>query len=631
MTSFRSPTASRSSGSPRTPWLAARRRLAPAWLLAVAMVLPLVTAAPAEAWSSSGPISQMTTSVTLGCTSVQHSDADLEGFSSSRVDNCGTMLGVTGGTLYSPQEVSPGGPHDDVITWQNVSGDGFGDGSAGDPVRSVTRVRNTNPDESTIEVEETNAYVAGDDAYLNTVEIHNNGVGPLRGVLYRRADCAEAIHNEDATTVSYAEAILEAGSDGSIQCTWPDTDFGDTTATPRVVMTPHTPGSTHLGDDFGDENLHEDLEAARAPYGDTCVCGEPLDFFPRIGLSWEVNIPAGGSATFQHSFAFAPRGEDIDVVSSLVGADTPDPGADAVTRLQGPSRFETAVEVSRELFPTDGGANAVALARADNFADALAGAPFANAQNASLLLTSTDGLHPATSAEMQRVLPDGGTVFVLGGTAAVSDVVVTEIEQLGFTVERISGPTRYATSVEIAKRTASTVREIWYADGNTYGNALAAGAAAAGRDDAVLLLLDDTRPTAEVLEFVAEIDAQPTEFVLGAIEEDSNDIAVQDNRTYDTGDAVGNAAALASDVQVFFPSDIDRVGLASSESFPDGLAGGVHAGSLGVPLLLTPSSALASETAQSLQDLSPLVEAYLYGGDAALSTAVADEVSDHLS
>ncbi len=611
-----------------------RRLLALA--LTAAMALALLPAAPTAAWSADGPITVMTTSTQLSCVRVGHEDTDaVDGLSgSSRVDDCGTMLAIEGGNLYAADRLSPGGPHDDVRTWRSISGDAFGDGSPADPVRSVTRVGGSQSEDPDLEVVETNAYVNGDDAYLNTVEIRNGGVTPLRGILYRRADCAKIVHDPATGGVihTYATMVNQAGPGGSIACVADDPELPGGAQAPRVVMTPHTPGASHLGDDFGDDNLFEALEGGRQVYGNTCVCDEPLDAIPRIGLAWVVDVPPGGSATFQHSFAFSPLGGTIDPVSSLVqdGGGGPGPGGDAVTRLQGPSRFETAVAISQELF-ADGQASAVALARADNFADALAGAPFANAQRAPLLLTSTDSLHPATRAEIQRVLPAGRTVHVLGGTVAVSDAVVAEIQALGYTVERIAGDTRYATSVAIARRTTSVIAEIFYADGNTFGNALAAGAAAAGRAGAVLLLLNGTTPTREIEDLVAELDARPTEYVLGAITEDSPDIAVQPSRTYDEGSPVANAAALAGDPLVFDPSATAAVAVASSEAFPDGLAGGVHAGRLGIPLLLTPQASLAPEAAAAMGALSPLVDAYLYGGDAALSGAVAEAVAGHLS
>ena len=90
------------------------------------------------------------------------------------------------------------------------------------------------------------------------------------------------------------------------------------------------------------------------------------------------------------------------------------------------------------------------LARDDVFADALAGGPLAAATHGPLLLTSPGSLDPVTKAELQRVLPTGRTVYLLGGVAALPDSVASEVAALGFTTVRIAGADRFTTAVGIA-------------------------------------------------------------------------------------------------------------------------------------------------------------------------------------
>ncbi len=89
------------------------------------------------------------------------------------------------------------------------------------------------------------------------------------------------------------------------------------------------------------------------------------------------------------------------------------------------------------------------VARGDDFADSLAGAPLL--RDGPLIHTvggvlTTDGL-----TELQRALPAGATVYILGGEAAVSKDVVARLEGAGFTPIRLSGPSRVETSVAIAE------------------------------------------------------------------------------------------------------------------------------------------------------------------------------------
>src|SRR5580700_7640205 len=87
-------------------------------------------------------------------------------------------------------------------------------------------------------------------------------------------------------------------------------------------------------------------------------------------------------------------------------------GSIALTRVSGADRFLTAVAVSQVSFPTAGSAKAVVLASGDAFADALAGTPLAVQKGGPLLLTPSTGLTPPVVAEITRVLPPGGMVYV---------------------------------------------------------------------------------------------------------------------------------------------------------------------------------------------------------------------------
>jgi putative cell wall-binding protein len=80
--------------------------------------------------------------------------------------------------------------------------------------------------------------------------------------------------------------------------------------------------------------------------------------------------------------------------------------------------------------------------------DALAAGPLAAGQLFPILLTAPDAL-PASTA---RGLDDLGIahVIVLGGTGAVSDAVVAELEASGRTVRRVAGVDRAGTAVAVA-------------------------------------------------------------------------------------------------------------------------------------------------------------------------------------
>lgn len=127
-----------------------------------------------------------------------------------------------------------------------------------------------------------------------------------------------------------------------------------------------------------------------------------------------------------------------------------------VSRIAGPDRTATAVAVA-EAAAT--GATTAILARAfadpdgdpsAAWADSVAVGGWAAAQDYPILVTATDAL---SSAPRDHLVAGGyERVFIAGGTAAVAEAVVTELEGLGIEVVRLSGASRFETAVAIARQ-----------------------------------------------------------------------------------------------------------------------------------------------------------------------------------
>src|SRR5437867_2634795 len=166
-----------------------------------------------------------------------------------------------------------------------------------------------------------------------------------------------------------------------------------------------------------------------------------------------------------------------------------------VDRLSGDDRIGTAIEVSNADYD-DSQASAVVLARSDTYPDALAGTPLAAKKDAPLLLTPPAQLDDGTAGEIKRVLPAGGTVYLLGGPSAISDAVAAQVGALGYQVQRFAGPTRYDTALDIASRGLGDPQTLLLTTGVNFPDALSAGAAAAAKDAAVLLTSGPTMPPA---------------------------------------------------------------------------------------------------------------------------------------
>lgn len=114
-----------------------------------------------------------------------------------------------------------------------------------------------------------------------------------------------------------------------------------------------------------------------------------------------------------------------------------------VTELSGADRIATAIAVSRHVHADREGRIAV-LVRADDYPEALVGAPLARLLGGPLLLTGSDHLDERVAAELRRL----GTeeVVLLGGRRALTDHVHQDVEGLGAAVRRVAGPERFATA-----------------------------------------------------------------------------------------------------------------------------------------------------------------------------------------
>jgi putative cell wall-binding protein len=162
----------------------------------------------------------------------------------------------------------------------------------------------------------------------------------------------------------------------------------------------------------------------------------------------------------------------------------------AVKRLAGANRYETAKAVSSEVFPA---ATAVVIAFGENFPDALVGAAAAGLNGYPVLLTGRDQLPQATIDELERLSP--GMIYVIGGTAVISDTVAAELGKYG-TVARYAGPDRYATAAAVAAKFFPSAKRAFLASGNNFPDALVAAAAGGFLDAPVLLVTHDAIPQA---------------------------------------------------------------------------------------------------------------------------------------
>jgi putative cell wall-binding protein len=193
-----------------------------------------------------------------------------------------------------------------------------------------------------------------------------------------------------------------------------------------------------------------------------------------------------------------------DVATSLTGLGY------TVSRVSGADRYATAVAVGEKIrtLSTIGsvvGKTTAILVSGTGFADGLAAGGLAFQLKLPVLLTDGTSLTAGTKAFLDAEVNAAARVLIVGGTAAVSEAVATEVAGLknalvAIDVDRVSGADRYATALELAKyrsRTTvlqgnnETVTNIMLVSGASFADALSSAAKAGTAATMTLLVGSD--------------------------------------------------------------------------------------------------------------------------------------------
>jgi putative cell wall-binding protein/lipoprotein-anchoring transpeptidase ErfK/SrfK len=158
-----------------------------------------------------------------------------------------------------------------------------------------------------------------------------------------------------------------------------------------------------------------------------------------------------------------------------------------VDRLSGNSRYETASFISS--YGWKDTSDCAILATGENFPDALSAASLAKKYNAPILLTERNSLNTDAENEIKRLKVK--TVYISGGTGAISFNIDKTLEDLGVQVVRLSGSNRYETSVKIAENLGDT-DSIFVATGSNFPDALSAASIAASKGMPIILVSKDS-------------------------------------------------------------------------------------------------------------------------------------------
>ncbi len=292
-------------------------------------------------------------------------------------------------------------------------------------------------------------------------------------------------------------------------------------------------------------------------------------------------------------------------------------------RLGGDNRYAVGAAVARTVAA---GASSVVIASGENtnLPDASVAGPLASTLNAPLLLTQRAKLPAETGAELSRRGSVLKTAYVVGGTGAVDQTVVAELQRRGLTVVRVAGPDRYATAAQVAREIGKkrTVTAVMMAGGFGLADALAGSGPASALKEPILLTPAD-RLAPATSSAMADLGAKYVHIVGGtAVVGQGVEDELRKSKTVRRlgGD---NRYAVSATIANYFrgqmPSTAEMVITSGQDaSLVDSLVAGTRRSLM---VLVTPTS-LPATAAEAMQRTPALETVTAVGGTAVVSNSV---------
>ncbi|HBG5164693.1 TPA: cell wall-binding repeat-containing protein [Clostridioides difficile] len=256
--------------------------------------------------------------------------------------------------------------------------------------------------------------------------------------------------------------------------------------------------------------------------------------------------------------------------------------------LTGSGRWETAIKISQAGWKKS--ENAV-LVNDNSIADALSATPFAKAKDAPILLTQSNKLDSRTKAELKRL--GVKNVYLIGGSIALSSEIEKQLNAENINFKRISGNSRYDTSLKLAEKLdrEKSISKIVVVNGEKgLADAVSVGAIAA-QENMPIILSDSDNGTEVADNFIDSKDIEKS-YVIGGTYSISNSVERSlPNATRIAGS--GRSETNAKIIEEFYKdTDIKNIyvtkdGTRNKNDLIDSLAVGVLAAKNSSPIVLS--------------------------------------------
>lgn len=298
-----------------------------------------------------------------------------------------------------------------------------------------------------------------------------------------------------------------------------------------------------------------------------------------------------------------------------------------VTRFEGKTRYETAIEISKATF-ADNSARNVVLAYGENYPDALAAAPLARTLGAPILLTNGKTITTEVRNEIKRLGADN--IYIIGGENVISKKVEKDLD-IEYRVSRIYGETRYHTSLKIANILFGKVErfdEIFLVSGENYPDALTISSIAAEKNCPILYVNRSGQISNEVLDFIESVGC-PRVTLIGGNSVISSDVSVllkchAVSRVERLGGADRYETALL--VANYYGYNTNNICVATGENYPDALTGSIYSCATQKPLFIVPKNIADNSKFNNYFTGKTISTITIFGGSNAVSDTVIDQI-----
>lgn len=296
-------------------------------------------------------------------------------------------------------------------------------------------------------------------------------------------------------------------------------------------------------------------------------------------------------------------------------------------RLSGTDRFKTGIATAEEYKSVTGATKFtnIVVASGINYPDALSGSYLAAKKNAPMLLVSNSSMDEVTTYIKNNLSPNG-TIYVLGGTGAVSGKFESAMgTEYANRIVRLAGLDRYETNLLILKEAGvANDSDILVCTGVNYADSLSASAT--GKP---ILLVKPNGVSNNQKAYLNSLGGSHTYYLIGGplVVPETAQTALSQYGTVTRLSGINRYATSVAVANQFFKNST-KVVLAYGQNYPDGLSAGPLAYISGAPLLLAENSENVIGIARTyITGYGKNVRnAYVIGGEALISDGTAGNV-----